>query len=99
MDTHQRAIAEFDRAIAEHEARQLADELGYSFGVLTDGTIVLEPPAPAIDYSRNEGGAECARCDKTLDVFTRCQRVVMDVGLSFHLRFLCPNCYSIETAD
>ena len=92
-------MSRHDQAIAEHEARQLADELGYSFGVLTDGTIVLEPPTPTVDHSRNEGGPDCARCGKELTVFTRCQRVVMDVGLSFHLRFLCPNCYSIEAAD
>lgn len=41
-------VQEFDRAVAEHEARELADELGYAFGVLTDGTIVLEPPAALI---------------------------------------------------
>lgn len=37
-------VEQFDRAVAEFEARQLADELGYEFHVLTDGTIVLEPP-------------------------------------------------------
>lgn len=42
-DPHQE-LAKFDQAVAEHEARQLADEIGYTFGVLTDGTIVLEPP-------------------------------------------------------
>lgn len=44
-DEHSKTIAEFDRALAEHDVRQLADELGYAFVVLTDGTIVLEPPA------------------------------------------------------
>lgn len=48
MSDRHRDLAEFDQAVAEHEARQLADELGYAFGVLTDGTIVLEPPAALI---------------------------------------------------
>lgn len=46
----------------------------------------------------SEGGDDCARCGDELTAFTRCQRVVMDEGLSFHLRFLCPKCYAIESA-
>lgn len=38
-------LIEFDKAIAEHEARQLADEIGYGFYVYADGAIVLNPPA------------------------------------------------------
>lgn len=44
-------LAKFDRALAEHDARQLADEIGYAFFVLTDGTIILEPPVDA-EYQR-----------------------------------------------
>jgi hypothetical protein len=45
-----------------------------------------------------EGGDDCANCGVELDWTTRCQRVVMDEGLSFHLRFLCEKCYAFESA-
>lgn len=38
------ALAEFDAAVVEHEARALADEYGYGFAVLVDGVIALAPP-------------------------------------------------------
>lgn len=105
--------AAIDQAIAEYEIRDYAEQLGYHVGILTDGTIVCEPrPDPnhcetcragAADWhdrapAGSEGGDDCARCGDELTAFTRCQRVVMDEGLSFHLRFLCPKCYAIESA-
>lgn len=102
-----------DQAIAEHEIREYAEQLGYHVGILTDGTIVCEPrPDPthcatcregASDWhdrapAGSEGGDNCAGCGVALTVFTRCQRVIMDAGLSFHLRFVCPQCYASESA-
>jgi hypothetical protein len=104
-------LAKYDQAVVEHEARKLADETGYTFGVLTDGTIVLEPPADAsccgicatradvehLDHAGN-GGDACAGCGEKLTPLTRCQRVIMGDGLSFSLRFVCPKCYARESA-
>ena len=33
-----------DSAVVEYAAQWLADEAGWHYGQLTDGTIVLEPP-------------------------------------------------------
>lgn len=36
-------VEQIDQAVVHHEAREFADSIGYRFGVLTDGTIVLTP--------------------------------------------------------
>lgn len=55
----------FDRALAEDDIRQLAEELGYGFHTLTDGTIVLEP-RPNHDH--------CGICAYAAEVHDRAAR-------------------------
>jgi len=80
-------------AEAERAARQVADENGYTFGVLTDGTIVLEPPdaeAKHKDDCPMCNGDQCAKCGAPLDVLNRCQNVIPDpVGHGFRIEFVC----------
>lgn len=86
-------LVEFDRAVAEFEVRQLADELGYDFGVLTDGTIVLEPPVPAQPPAISADS--CADCGVTLNPTNRCQLVdyTRTPGVAV-LVYLCPEHYA-----
>jgi hypothetical protein len=100
-------VRAIDRAIAEHDVRQLAEELGYSTAVLTDGTIVCEPrpdpehcgicayAADLHDGRHGPDGDHCAECGCPLDVLNRHQIVVQDPngGLGFTLRFVCRQHY------
>lgn len=96
MTAHQRAIADFDRAIAEHEAREFAESIGYSFAVMTDGTIVLEPPA---DPTLAADGDHCADCRVKLTALDRCQiPELVNGGPAFRIVFYCPDHYRARTA-
>ena len=94
-----------DQAIAEHELRDYAEQLGYTVGILTDGTIVCEPrpdpkhcgichTAAEVRDAVSAGGDQCADCGVELTVLTRCQRVIQGDGLKFSLRFVCPEHYA-----
>lgn len=96
-------LATFDRALAEHEVRQLADEIGYTTSVLDDGAIILRPPvdpererraSAAIDALFDPARDECADCGTKLDALNRCQVVehAADTGVS--LVFVCPEHYA-----
>lgn len=45
------------------------------------------------DHTTHQGGDQCADCGEPLDTLNRCQRVIQGEGLSFSLRFVCPEHY------
>ncbi|QFG10129.1 hypothetical protein PBI_LEMURIA_49 [Mycobacterium phage Lemuria] len=101
-DQHQHPdVRRYDAAVAEHEAREFAESIGYSFGVLTDGTIVLEPPADptcctlcASKAGAEHDGDKCADCGAPLDALNRHQVIVAGDGSTrFGLRFVCRDDY------